>query len=80
MSIQGLRTKIHEMVDKIEDEETLSVLAEDVALYTSSDSEIRDEPNQEQWAAIQRAKEQIKNGDYKTFEEVKQHFSQWLTK
>ena len=80
MSIQGLRTKIHEMVDKIEDEETLSVLAEDVALYTSSDSEIRDEPNQEQWSAIQRAKEQIKNGDYKTFEEVKQHFSQWLTK
>ena len=80
MSIQGLRTKIHEMIDKIEDEETLSVLAEDVALYTSSDSEIRDEPNQEQWAAIQRAKEQIKNGDYKTFEEVKQHFSQWLTK
>ena len=80
MSIQGLRTKIHEMVDKIEDEETLSVLAEDVALYTSSDSEIRDETNQEQWTAIQRAKEQIKNGDYKTFEEVKQHFSQWLTK
>ena len=80
MSIQGLRTKIHEMIDKIEDEETLSVLAEDVALYTSSDSEIKDEPNQEQWAEIQRAKEQIKNGDYKTFEEVKQHFSQWLTK
>jgi hypothetical protein len=81
MSIDALRNKIHELVDKIEDESTLNILMEDAALYTSEkNSAVDDELTAEQWSSIEKAQQQIKDGNFKTFAEVKEHFAQWLTK
>ena len=81
MGIETLRTKIHEMVNEIEDESALNILMEDAAVYiTTKNTPTSDELNAEQWGTIEKAQAQIKNGQYKTYDEVKQHFSQWLTK
>jgi hypothetical protein len=81
MGIETLRTKIHEMVNEIEDESALNILMEDAAEYVSTkNTPTHDELNADQWATIEKAQTQIKNGHYKTYDEVKQHFSQWLTK
>jgi hypothetical protein len=81
MGIETLRTKIHKMVNEIEDESALNVLMEDAAIYiTKKNNSDTDELNADQWATIEKAQSQIKNGQYKTYDEVKQHFSLWLTK
>ena len=82
MDIEALRNKIHEMIDKIEDESTLNIIMEDAALYTSSKTtpSIDEELTAEQWTVIESAQKQIKAGQFKTYEEVKEHFAQWLTK
>ena len=81
MSIETLRAKLHTIVNDIEDEVALNILMEDAAVYlTKKDSLAKDILSADQWATIEKAQQQIKNGDYKTYDEVKQHFSQWLTK
>ena len=81
MEINSLRNKIHEMVDKIEDESVLNILMEDAAIYAKIGAATEENKlTTEQWAVIEESRKQIKNGDYKTYEEVKQHFSQWLIK
>jgi hypothetical protein len=81
MNIEALRNKIHEMIDKIEDESTLNILMEDAVLYTSAkNTSVGEELTAAQWATIETAQKQIKDGQFKTYEEVKEHFAQWLTK
>ncbi len=80
MSKETLRKKIHEMVDAIEDEAALNVLLEDAAVYTKPDAMQNDDLTPEQWAVIEQAREQIKNGQFKTYAAVKEHFAEWLTK
>lgn len=78
MSIETIRTKLHEMVNEIEDESALNILMEDAAVYVTTKNSLSndEELNTEQWATIKKAQSQIKNGQYKTYEEAKQHFSQ----
>ncbi len=81
MSIETLRAKLHTIVNDIEDEVALNILMEDAAIYlTTKNNVAKDRLSADQWATIEKAQLQIKNGDYKTYDEVKQHFSQWLTK
>ena len=81
MEIKSIRDKIHEMVDKIEDESALNTLMEDAAVYTKTGVPTEeDNLTTEQWASIEEAREQIKNGQFKSYAAVKQHFEQWLTK
>jgi hypothetical protein len=81
MSIETLRAKIHTIVNEIEDETALNILMEDAAVYlTSKNTAANDTLNAEQWATMKKAQKQIQNGQYKTYDEVKQYFSQWLTK
>ncbi len=80
MDKEKFRTKIHRLVDSIDDETALQSLMEDVANYSKQDVEIDDNLSAAQWAAIEAAREQIKNGQFKTYESVKEHFSQWLTR
>ena len=81
MEIKSLRNKIHEMVDKIEDETALHILMEDAAIYSKSGATgEEDNLTSEQWASIEAAREQIKNGQFKTYAAVKEHFAQWLMK
>jgi hypothetical protein len=81
MSIETLRAKLHTIVNEIEDEAALNILMEDAAVYlTTKNTTTNDTLTSEQWATIEKAQQQIKNGQYKSYDEVKQHFSQWLTK
>jgi anti-sigma28 factor (negative regulator of flagellin synthesis) len=45
---------------------------------TKADS--RENLSLKQWQKIETAKTQIKNGQYKIYAEVKEHFTQWLSK
>ncbi len=81
MDIEFLRSKLHEIVDKINDEAVLNMMMEDAAVYIrESNLPATDDITPEQWQKIEQARAQIKNGEYKTYPEVKQHFAQWLTK
>lgn len=78
MGKEAIRKKIHELVDKIDDESALNMLMEDASAYTTNKKV--DELTNEQWEKIESARSQIKKGTYKTYAEVKEHFAQWLTK
>ena len=81
MNIETLRAKLHSIVNEIEDEAALNMLMEDAAVYlTTKNSRANDPLTSDQWATIEKAQEQIKNGEYKTYDEIKQHFSQWVTR
>ena len=81
MDIETIRTKLHTIVDTIEDEEVLNVLMEDAEILSAQKFNKTDNDlNIEKWTSIEKAQQQIKSGNYKTYDEVKQHFSQWLTK
>ena len=81
MNIETIRTKLHIIVDTIEDEEVLNVLMEDAQILSAQKFNKTDNGlNIEKWTSIEKAQQQIKSGNYKTYDEVKQHFSQWLTK
>ena len=81
MSIETLRAKLHNIVNEIEYEAALNMLMEDAAVYlTTKNSTANDSLTSDQWATIEKAQQQIKNGEYKTYAEIKQHFAQWITK
>ncbi len=80
MSKEILRKKIHTLVDDIEDESALQMLMEDAAVYSNHNIEAPDNLTSAQWAVIEQAREQIKNGQFKTSESVKEHFAQWLAR
>jgi hypothetical protein len=81
MSIETLRAKLHTIVNEIEDEAALNILMEDAAVFlTTKNTTTNDTLSADQWATIEKAQQQIQNGEYKTYDEVKQQFSQWLTK
>jgi len=64
------------MEDKIEDEPALNILLEDAVNYARifvADTE--DNLTKDQWDIIEESRIQIKNGNYKTYEEVKQYFA-----
>lgn len=79
MSAGNIKEKFHQLIDQIDDEATLQMLYEDAVEYRTAS--IRDDDlTEEQWATIEAARSQIKNGEYHTYEAVKEHFSKWLTK
>lgn len=82
MSKESLRNKLHEIVDSIEDEQTLNILMEDAVMYRTHQAEEVDEDGltPSQWAKLKLAQKQIEDGNFKTHEEMKAHFAQWLTK
>ncbi len=81
MGKEEIKNKIHQLIDEIEDESALNMLYEDAVEYKTSSSEVMEEDlTAEQWALIKKSKEEIKNGQFHTYGEVKQHFKKWLTK
>lgn len=78
MSTDNIKQKFHQLIDEIDDETALQMLYEDAVEYKTAATE-DDDLTEEQWAAIETARTQIKNGEYHTYEEVKEHFSKWLT-
>lgn len=82
MSKESLRNKLHEIVDSIEDEQVLNILMEDAVMYQTQQVEEVDADGltASQWAKLEEAEQEIKNGNFFTHEEMKAHFAQWLTK
>lgn len=79
MSNETLRDKIHTLIDTINDENALQLLVE-MDTFSKRDIETDDNLTATQWATIEQAREQIRNGQFKTYESVKEHFAQWLTR
>ena len=80
MSKDNIKQKIHQLIDELDDEDALQILYEDAVEYKTTSHIKDDDLTEEQWAAIETARAQIKNGEFHTYEEVKEHFSKWLTK
>lgn len=76
MSIQEIRSRIHQLVDKEEDETLLEAVNRILARNTESD--ILDDLTDEQLAGIEQAREEVRQGNYVTLSEHKQKIEQWL--
>ena len=75
MSKENIRNKIHELVDRIEDEDALNILKEEAEVYITQTKATADNLTAEQRDKIEVAKKQIQNGQYKNYSEVKEHFA-----
>ena len=80
MNTEEIKQKIHQLVDEMEDEAALQMLYEEAVEYKTTSSSDEDELTSEQWGLIEKAREEIKKGEYHTYDEVKEHFAKWLTK
>ena len=76
MSKEEIKQKFHQLIDNIEDEETLNMLYEDAVEYKTSDSK-QTELTEPQWASVQKGITQIEKGEFFTQEEVIQKVNEW---
>lgn len=77
MSIQEMKSKIHHLVDEEQDE---LILAE-VSMMLSGEArrDILDDLTDEQLAGVEKAREEVRNGNYVTLAEHKQKIEKWLS-
>jgi len=79
--IAQLKAKIHEQIDKLDDETTLQMLREAVESYsTPSQKDILDELSPEQFQRLSESIQQANEGKTLTNEEVKQKVREWLSR
>jgi O6-methylguanine-DNA--protein-cysteine methyltransferase len=81
---EELKKKLHELIDSIEDEHTLSVLNEDIVPYiienrTKEADEANDDLTEEQEKKLEQAIKEADEGKTMSYEEFKQRMSRWLT-
>jgi PHD/YefM family antitoxin component YafN of YafNO toxin-antitoxin module len=85
---EELKKKLHELIDSIEDEHTLSVLHEDIVPYVIENrskeadaeaDEAEDNLTEEQLKQLEKAIKQADEGKTMSYEEFKKRMSQWLT-
>jgi hypothetical protein len=63
VNIETLRAKLHTIVNEIEYEVALNILMGDAAVYlTTKNTGANDTLSSDQWATIEKAQLQIKNG------------------
>ncbi|GAB2604349.1 hypothetical protein [Spirosoma areae] len=77
MSIQEMKSKIHQLVDDLQDETILNEVSR--ILLGESENDILDDLTDEQLEGIEKAREEIRNGNYVTLAEHKQKIEQWLS-
>jgi hypothetical protein len=85
---EELKKKLHELIDSIEDEHTLSVLHEDIVPYVIENrskeadaeaDEAEDNLTEEQLKQLEKAIKEADEGKTMSYEEFKKRMSQWLT-
>jgi O6-methylguanine-DNA--protein-cysteine methyltransferase len=81
---EELKKKLHELIDSIEDEHTLSVLNEEIVPYvienrTKEADDIEDNLTEEQEKKLEQAIKEADEGKTMSYEEFKQRMSRWLT-
>jgi O6-methylguanine-DNA--protein-cysteine methyltransferase len=80
---EELKKKLHELIDSIEDEHTLSVLNEDIVPYvienrTKEADEAEDDLTEEQVQQLEKAIKEADEGKTMSYEEFKKRMSRWL--
>jgi hypothetical protein len=80
MGKEEIKQKIYKLIEDMEDEKALQMLYEDAVDYKTSVQTDEDELTEEQWGKIEKARAEIKKGEFHTYDEVKEHFAKWLTK
>ena len=79
--IAELKAKIHEQVDKLDDETTLQMLQEAVSAYSSPfQKDILDELSPEQFSRLSESVKQANEGKTLSNDEMKQKVREWLSK
>jgi hypothetical protein len=78
-----LKKKLHELIDSIDDEHTLSVLNEDIVPYvienrTKEADEAEDDLTEEQVQQLEKAIKEADEGKTMSYEEFKKRMSRWL--
>lgn len=83
MSIQEMKSRIHQLVDSIDDEPALEQLLNDANLFASDKSEVPatlDDLTHSQRERLEQAIQQHKEGKTVSHQEMKQRHSQWLNR
>jgi predicted transcriptional regulator len=75
-----LKKELHELIDSIEDEETLNMLHEDVAPYVAGIATLEDELTPEQQMELDEAIREADAGEVITLEEFYSRMAKWRTK
>lgn len=77
MSIQEMKSKIHQLIDEEKDETILAEVSR--ILSGDTDHDILDDLTDEQLAGLEKAREEVRNGNYVTLAEHKQKIEKWLS-
>ena len=82
MSKEKLKKELHEMIDKIDDEETLNVLKEDMEVYQRSNTKFDDlsDLTEEERAELEEAAKEDPGKDTVSYDDFKKHMKSWLSK
>lgn len=81
MSKEQLKKDLHELIDKIEDEQLLHVVKEDIVAYQSPPAfDDLSDLTDEQRAELEEAANEDPRKDAVSFEEFKKEMNQWLSK
>lgn len=80
MGKEEIKQKIYKLIADMEDETALQMLYDDAVDYKTSVHTDEDDLTEGQWEQIEKARAEIKKGEFHTYDEVKEHFAKWLTK
>ena len=82
MSKENLKKELHQLIDNIDDEETLSMVKEDIVAYQKSTEEIDDlsDLTPEERAELEELANEDPDKDSISYDEFKIHMKQWLSK
>ncbi len=80
MGKEEIKQKIYKLIEDMEDETALQMLYDDAVDYKTSVHTDEDDLTEGQWEQIEKARAEIKKGEFHTYNEVKEHFAKWLTK
>lgn len=82
MSKENLKKELHQLIDNIDDEETLSMVKEDIVAYQKSAEEIDDlsDLTPEERAELEELANEDPDKDSVSFEEYKKIMNEWLLK
>ena len=82
MSKEDLKKELHLLIDNIDDEETLSMVKEDIVAYQKSTEEIDDlsDLTPEERAELEELANEDPDKDSISYDEFKIHMKQWISK
>ena len=71
-----VRSKIHQLIDSIEDEKILQLVMEDVAYY-ANEKDVTDELNEQQLKELDHAISEADNNETINWDDLKKELNEW---